>query len=533
MSKLLLLTALLGLTLSPAALAQTAAPTTPSTITPNAAAQPALTPQAALTRLATATKVDAGWFVPAFASALPQVSGGFQGFRAQFGAFQGVDDLGGNQYRLRYAGGTVTVETQLSAAGQFTGLFLKGQQATVPTATVPAPTAPAQPAPAQPAPATPTPPAAASAVTPQAALTRLLSAKTVSPDWFSADFLKQVSPAQLAPILATASSGLGTFQSVEPGPNGTFTARFAQGSLPVKGASVDVQGRFTGLLLGAGVPTQKPNLAEAVAAFGKLPGQNSVVVIENGKVTGSLDPQSKLAVGSAFKLGILAELLAQMKSGQHQWSEVTTLQAGDKALPSGFLQTWPDSAPLTLQTLATLMISQSDNTAADVLLRLVGRDGVGQRLGLGAVPSTRDLFALKNPANKALLDAYLKGNDVQKKAVLEQAAAAPLPSVGLFAGDAIVEPQVEWFVPVTTLCGLINEVAALPLTQVNPGVADPSLFKSVSFKGGSEGGVLNLTTQVMTKDGRTVCVSATSNDSKSIDQTQFAGAYSRLLQAVR
>ena len=118
-------------------------------------------------------------------------------------------------------------------------------------------------------------------------------------------------PSQLSPILAAASSGLGAFQTVEAGPDGTLTARFAQGSLPIKLASVDAQGRFTGLLLGAGVPTQKPNLTDAVAAFKALPGQNSVVVIENGKVTGSLNPGSKLAVGSAFKLGILAELLAR------------------------------------------------------------------------------------------------------------------------------------------------------------------------------------------------------------------------------
>ena len=320
MSKSLLLSALLSLTLSPAVLAQTTAPTSPSP----AQSTPTLTPQAALTRLATATKVDARWFVPAFASALPQVAGGFQGFTSQFGALQGVDDLGGNQYRLRYAGGTVTVETQLNAAGQFTSLFLRGQQASPPPAAAPAPPAP------NPA-----------SLTPQAALTRLFSARTLSPEWFSAEFLKQVPPAQLTPILAAASSGLGVFQSVEAGPDGTFTARFAQGSLPIKLASVDAQGRFTGLLLGAGVPTQKPNLADAVAAFGKLPGQSSVVVVENGKVIGSLNPQSKLAVGSAFKLGILAELLAQMKSGQHQWSEVTTLQAGTKRCPAVFCKPGP------------------------------------------------------------------------------------------------------------------------------------------------------------------------------------------------
>ncbi|AZI42537.1 serine hydrolase [Deinococcus psychrotolerans] len=522
----LLLTALLGLTFGSVTLAQT---TTAQTAAPATSAA-ALTPQAALTRLAAAEKVEAGWFTPDFASALPQVAGGFRSFKEQYGAFQSVDDLGSNRYRLRYVGGTVTVETQLNAAGQFTSLFLRGQQAN---------TAPTSATPAQPSPTTPTtPPTSAAptsnaAVTVQAALTRLLSAKTLSPEWFSADFLKQVPVTQLSPILASASSGLGTFQSVEAGKDGGFTAKFTEGTLPIKGASVDAQGRFTGLLLGAGTPNQKPNLAEAISAFGKLTGQNSVVVVENGKVTGSLSPDQKLAVGSAFKLGIMAELLAQMKTGQHQWSEVTTVQAQDKALPSGFLQTWPDNAPLTLQSLATLMISQSDNTATNVLLRLVGRVGVAKRLGQAALPNTREFFALKNPVNKALLDAYLSGNDAQKKAVLEQAAAAPLPSVSLFAADAITSPQVEWFVPVTTLCGLMNEVAALPLMQVEAGVADPSLFKTVSYKGGSEGGVLNLTTQVTTQDGRTVCVSATSNDSKSIDQTAFAGSYSKVLQAVR
>ncbi|WP_181392021.1 serine hydrolase [Deinococcus irradiatisoli] len=509
MNKLLLLSVLLGA--GPATLAQSAAPAAPAPASTSQNA--AITPAAALTRLAQARTLDPRWFVAAFASALPQVQGGFQGFVSQYGAFQGVDALGGDLYRLRYAGGTVTVSAQINAAGQFTSLFLQGQQAT---------SAP-----------TPSSQTTASVTTPQAALTRLFSASAPSADWFSAEFLQQVPVSQLAPILAQASGNLGTFQSVAPRPDGTFTLKFTQGELPVKTVSLDAQGRFTSLLLGAGVPNQKPSLADALTAFKALPGQTSLAVIENGKLVGSLDPDRKLAVGSAFKLGILTELLAQMKAGRHQWSEVTSLQSGDKALPSGFLQTWPDNAPLTLQTLATLMISQSDNTAANVLLRLVGREGVGQRLGLNVVPSTRELFALKNLANKALLDAYLGGNDEQKKAVLLQAAAAPLPPASLFAAGAVVAPQVEWFVGVQTLCGLMNEVAALPLMQVNPGVADPSAFKAVSFKGGSEGGVLNLTTQVITQDGRTVCLSATSNDSKALDQNRFIAAYNQLLQAVR
>ena len=461
----------------------------------------------ALTRLATAQTVSASWFTPDFASALTQIRGAFKGFASQYGAFQGVDSAGNDTYTLRYAGGTVTVTAQINAQGQLSSLFLKSQQA---NAAVPG-----------------------NALTPQAALTRLLEATAPSAEWFSADFLKAVPLEQLGIILNTARSGLGAFQTLEAGPDGSYTARFAQGRLPVKAVSLDVQGRFTGLLLGEGVPDKKPDLAASVAAFRSLPGQNSVVIVENGKQVGAFNPETKLAVGSAFKLGILAELQAQIGAGLHRWNEVTTLQPGDKALPSGFLQSWPDGSPLTLQTLATLMISQSDNTAADLLLRVVGKDGVARRLGLKVLPSTREFFALKNPVNAALKAAYLAGDQAQQQSALLRADTAPLPNASLFAGGAVVSAQIEWFVNVQTLCSLINEVAALPLTQINPGAADPNLFKTVSYKGGSEGGVLNLTTQVMTKDGRSVCVSATSNDSQAIDENRFASAYERLLQAVR
>ena len=43
------------------------------------------------------------------------------------------------------------------------------------------------------------------------------------------------------------------------------------------------------------------------------------------------------------------------------------------SLPSGITQSWPAGSPVTLQTLATLMISISDNTATDTLVTLERR----------------------------------------------------------------------------------------------------------------------------------------------------------------
>ncbi|MFB9995349.1 hypothetical protein ACFFLM_25745 [Deinococcus oregonensis] len=91
---------------------------------------------------------------------------------------------------------------------------------------------------------------------------------------------------------------------------------------------------------------------------------------------------------------------------------------------------------------------------------------------------------------------------------MTQAAAAPLPGVTLFAGVPVAQ-DVEWFASAERLCNLIADVAALPETQLNPGVATLSDFAEVSFKGGSEGGVVSLTTQVTTKAGRNLCICAT------------------------
>lgn len=91
----------------------------------------------------------------------------------------------------------------------------------------------------------------------------------------------------------------------------------------------------------------------------------------------------------------------------------------------------------------------------------------------------------------------------------------------------------EWFVSNQRLCRLMADVAALPETQLNPGAADPSDFKNVSFKGGSEIGVINLTTQVTTKAGKTLCVSATWNRPEPLNEQQFVAMYGGVLKLLR
>ena len=76
----------------------------------------------------------------------------------------------------------------------------------------------------------------------------------------------------------------------------------------------------------------------------------------------SLTLMSLMAIGSTFKLYVLSALSHAIARGEHRWDEVVTLN--QRSFPSGQMQDWPRSTPVTLQTLATMMIAISDNTVA-------------------------------------------------------------------------------------------------------------------------------------------------------------------------
>jgi beta-lactamase class A len=491
-----------GLSTFPSVVAQTSPPAqVPAAPSAPAQGQPVLTTEAALQRVFSAKTVDAAWFPPAFRSVLPQVQESVTSFQTQYGALQKVEKAGAD-YRLTYARGVVTVTADLDREGLLTTLLLKDARATDAAA------APAQ---------------ADAAIL--KAVTRLFNGP-VQAAWLSDAFLAQVSVPTLTQIITQLSGGLGAFQNISF-ENGYF-AVFEQGRIPVTQARLDAQGRFTSLVLG--VPERTAHLksfAEVVAALKALPGQSSLLI---EKVTPqartevmALNPDAALAIGSTFKLAILAELQAQVAAGKLAWSTEAALTDADKSLPSGTLQNEPSGSTYTLQKLAEAMISVSDNTATDLLLRTVGRSGVEARLGSpdsGEAPmlGTRELFALKNPANAALLDRYLKTTGEARRTVIAEAARAPLPDLTTLSTSPLtLNLAAEWHVSARRLCALMSDVAALPLTSINPGAAVPTDFAKVSYKGGSDGGVLNLTTQVVTKKGETYCVSATWNNTQLLD----------------
>jgi hypothetical protein len=345
--------------------------------------------------------------------------------------------------------------------------------------------------------------------------------------WFSASFLAQVSVAKLDAILAQITVGLGAYKSVD-GAQGDYIAHFEKGTDEVL-VHLDADTKIDGLFFKPPKP-QTSSLDGALRALRPASGSLSYVIFEGRSERVALDASAPLAVGSAFKLAVLAAVRDEVARGRRHWNDVVPLEARWKSLPSGVMRTWPNDTPITLATYAAEMISISDNTAADALVRLVGPTALAP-YALRNVPflTTREMFVLKSSRGETQRAAYLAASTSAGRATLLPAIdAMPLPPLAALAPNPIL--AIEWHYSVRELCGLMGRLADLPLMSINPGAADAASFGHVAFKGGSDTGVINLTTQVTTKRGTSLCFSATVNDpAKAVDEGAFVAAYSSVL----
>lgn len=256
-----------------------------------------------------------------------------------------------------------------------------------------------------------------------------------------------------------------------------------------------------------------------------LPGEVAYLVTRNGQTIGARDADRPLDVGSAFKLGILAALKDRIDAGNARWSDVVTLEKRHISLPSGILQTFPVGSPLTLSTLATLMISISDNTATDALLDHVGRAATAAKLGIDFVPKTRELFMLK--ADRLLRERYLVADTAGKAALADE-----MDQRTITLAEAEMSPHdqgIEWYVSLERLCALAVEVRDLDAMRAAAGPAGTTDWVQVAYKGGSEIGVLNLTTAAVSKAGDLYCVALTWNAPEALDEAKALSPYAGIL----
>ncbi|WP_417672255.1 serine hydrolase [Roseibium sp.] len=282
-------------------------------------------------------------------------------------------------------------------------------------------------------------------------------------------------------------------------------------------------GTVTGLLVRQVQLLASPDeLLTKLADFGQNHGH---LLLRNGKVISQASPETALAIGSGFKVFVLQQLEEAITAGLTGWDTILTLAPRHKSLPSGTLQNWPDGHRLTVETAALLMISQSDNTATDLVMDHLGSLLSRSQEKTAPLLTTRQFFQLK--ANTSLAAQFVGADAEVRKELLDGLRNAKLPSVDAVARP--YQPGIEWYASPAELCAALDSIAHLPAVRANPGVALPDNWRSIAFKGGSEIGVLNHTYVLDQMDGTRWCFSATWNQTEPLDETAIHAAVATLL----
>jgi hypothetical protein len=363
---------------------------------------------------------------------------------------------------------------------------------------------------------------------------------------FDSGFLAEVSPDQINSELEHGPTPMGgslppsgasliglLSQDPEHDPVSLMAVAAFGGTQLTVTISVDGAGLISGLLL---TPYQPPP-----TSWGQIDidlaalAPDATLLVARVSPGGSCIPVHQVGssiaqpLASMFKLFVLGALAHQIAAGRVSWTQELTVTAALKSGGSGSLQDVPAGTRLSVQQTAAKMISISDNTAADMLIHLVGRSAVqaqdqqwSDHAALN-VPflTTRELFLLKY-IHPALANRYLSLAPAQRAAFLAS-SVDPLPfspaqAQSLGTGSPTDIETLEWFASPDDICRAFAGLQQLasrpglvplgPILSANDGSIglDPAQWPTVWFKGGSEPGVLTLGYLATNSKGQTFVV---------------------------
>ena len=386
---------------------------------------------------------------------------------------------------------------------------------------------------------------------------RLLQGAEIETEVFDENFRNAVPPAQFRTLTRKVAAQQGqplAILSIEPR-NANSAILKVRYEKAIGTVNIDLENRqphrISGLQL-TGFEAAGDSIADVMAAIDALPGRQGVLIQSLDEPDlppiAALDPDGRYAIASAVKLYILAELDRAIQAGERQWSDV--VQLGPKSHPSGISQNWPDESPVTLHTLATLMISISDNSATDTLIRIIGQDRLAQIVTatghqnpdeLRPVLMTRQASALKMPVHAERREQYLNAGPAEREQLLANFDSAltldSLDSRILTHKPNLID-QLEWFATPADIVRLLDYLRrnaseeSRTILAINPGIGQDAAGKwnYFGYKGGSEPGVLSFNFLLQSKAGKNYAVSVSwNNEEISLQESDLLALTTRLV----
>ncbi len=385
---------------------------------------------------------------------------------------------------------------------------------------------------------------------------RLLKGEPIENQVFDENFRNAVPPAQFRALTKQIVAQQGEpLKVVEIQPRNNSSAvlklRFEKSIATV---NIDLERaepyRISGLVI-TGFEAAGETIEQVVAAIDALPGRQGVLVQALGAdipPISEIDQNGRYAIASAFKLYILAELDRAIRAKERSWSDVVRL--GPKSHPSGISQNWPANSPVSLHTLAILMISISDNSATDTLIRVVGQKrlaeivratGHSDPARLDPFLMTRQASALKMPVHSKPRNAYLAADRPSRRNLLKQydsiLTLETLDYRALTSKPNFID-ELEWFASPADIVRLLDylktnaSAETHKILAINPGIGQrvAKKWKYFGYKGGSEPGVLSYNFLLKSRSGQNYAVSIHwNNKEQSLDEGKLLGLTTRLI----
>lgn len=398
-------------------------------------------------------------------------------------------------------------------------------------------------------------------LTPEEAFGRMFSQERVSVNaMFTEEFLKTVTEKRLHEIISFYQNEVGSYTRVETVKEG-FKLHFVKGTVPAS-LKINEKNLISGLWFG--VPEKsEDSFAAIVESFKKSPDRNSFCVLryklpataEAGQTAASqsdalqpevvaeLNSEQPMGIGSTFKLYLLRALEDDVAAGRRSWNDIIELREDWKSFPSGILQDWNPGSRHSLETLAGLMISISDNTATDHIFNLLGVETVRKYLPETCKDTfnTSQLLKMKffYPEKAA---EFIKADQKGKDTILREMDSIIPSSIASYSSiyslnTPVLIDELEWFVSTRKLCETIWTLRDSTRIRINAvsGLVNRADWHIAGFKGGSEPGVLNYTWVLQkTPTSPIYTVSCTANNSmKMISTDEFNLAVTRILNLLK
>ncbi|MFF5724704.1 Cpe/LpqF family protein [[Kitasatospora] papulosa] len=343
--------------------------------------------------------------------------------------------------------------------------------------------------------------------------------------------------------------GLGPFTVTEYQPvahKSWVTLEGPSGVRSTLSLTLDSTGLIRVLHLGPEVVTPAVHGWDDLEAALEQPGVtwSALVTREEGGTTETLyakEADRPMPNGSSYKLYLMRALADAVASGSVRWDDEVTVTPALRSLPTGDMQELPDGTRVSVRKTAYKMIAMSDNTAADLIQDLLGRDAVERAVVEGGHSdpsllrpflSSHEVFEIGWGA-PGLRAEWVAADEDGRRRLLDR-IAGPMTVRGSDLGATVHQQGLDWHMSAWDVARVLGALAedgtrdpsgaVEDILTAYPGVpVDTARWPRVVFKGGSCPGVMMFCWLLQDPDGvrYTLVLQQRADDQKLIGDGQF------------